>query len=304
MTAPRQVLPGQFQLITRRCTQGMFLLRPDETTNNIFAYCLAQAAKLFDIDVVLTIVESNHHHTIIYDRHGRFSEFMHYLHTMVARCMNERWGRSENLWSAVEPCVTRLLDTSTVMKELIYAASNPVKDGLVERATQWPGLNGYRALLAGKSVHAKRPQQFFSKRGKMPDELILSFVIPPELGDVASVVRELKEGVEQVEREMEAKRMQAAKRGEHKARVVGLKRLLAQPWNASPSKPPPHGGLRPRFAGLTDNRVDALVAYKAFLMAYHEARKLWLAGEHSVFPAGTYWLRRFARVTVAPLPAS
>ena len=33
---PRQVLPGQFYLITRRCTQRQFLLRPDPVTNTVF----------------------------------------------------------------------------------------------------------------------------------------------------------------------------------------------------------------------------------------------------------------------------
>lgn len=41
---PRQVLPGQFYLITRRCSQRQFLLRPDTATNNAFLYCLIDAA--------------------------------------------------------------------------------------------------------------------------------------------------------------------------------------------------------------------------------------------------------------------
>ncbi len=35
---PRQVLPHQFYLITRRCTQRLFLFRPDAATNNAFLY--------------------------------------------------------------------------------------------------------------------------------------------------------------------------------------------------------------------------------------------------------------------------
>ena len=51
MTQPREVLPGQFYLLTRRCTQRQFLLRPDPDTNNAFTYCLAVAAQKYDIDV-------------------------------------------------------------------------------------------------------------------------------------------------------------------------------------------------------------------------------------------------------------
>jgi hypothetical protein len=35
---PGRVLPGQFYLVTRRCTQRTFLLRPDAETNNAFTY--------------------------------------------------------------------------------------------------------------------------------------------------------------------------------------------------------------------------------------------------------------------------
>ena len=61
MSVPRQVLPGRFYMVTRRCTQRQFLLRPDPETNNIFLYCLAEAAARFEIDVLLPSVLSNHH---------------------------------------------------------------------------------------------------------------------------------------------------------------------------------------------------------------------------------------------------
>src|SRR5258705_418224 len=144
MSRPRQVFPGQFYLLTRRCAQRQFLLRPDSETNNAFIYCLVEAAQRFEIDVLLTVAESNHHHTVIYDRHGRCPQFVEHFHKMLARCQNARWGRWENLWAAEEPCITRLLDRAAVIDKLVYAASNPVKDLLVERATQWPGTNGYR----------------------------------------------------------------------------------------------------------------------------------------------------------------
>ncbi len=45
----------------------MFLMRPDEATNNAFVYCLGEAADRFDVGIVFTTAMSNHHHTIIYD---------------------------------------------------------------------------------------------------------------------------------------------------------------------------------------------------------------------------------------------
>ena len=45
MSLPRQVLPGAFYMITRRCSERRFLLRPDRVTNNAYLYCLIEAAR-------------------------------------------------------------------------------------------------------------------------------------------------------------------------------------------------------------------------------------------------------------------
>jgi len=58
---PRQVLPRQFYLITRRCAQRQFLLHPDAATNNAFLYCLIAAALRCEIDVLLPCAMSNHY---------------------------------------------------------------------------------------------------------------------------------------------------------------------------------------------------------------------------------------------------
>ena len=298
MSRPRQVLPGQFYLLTRSCTQRQFLLRPDAETNNAFAYCLAEAAHRFGIDILLPMAESNHHHTVLYDRHGRCSQFVEHFHKMLARCQNARFGRWENLWAAEEVCITRLLDRATVIDKLVYAASNPVKDLLVERATQWPGINGYRELLTGNPLRARRPRHFFRKGGVMPSEVTLQLVIPPELGPADDVIAEVQAGVEEVER---ATREARARTG---ARIVGRRRVLAQSWRGSPTSREPRRRLRPRFAGRMETRIPALIAFKEFLAAYRDARRALLAGLRPLFPPGTYWLARFAGVPVTPLPAA
>lgn len=297
MSRARQVLPGQFYLITRRCTQRQFLLRPDEETNNAFVYCLVEAAQRFQIDILLPTAMSNHHHTNIFDRYGRFPCFMEHFHKMLARCMNARWGRWENMWAAEEVCATRLLDRETVMDKLVYAAINPVKDMLVDQAWQWPGTNGYRHLMQRKPLRAHRPRHFFKEGGVMPEVVELALVIPPELGPTEEVLAELKQRVEIFERET---RDQRAKTGR---KILGRHGVLKQSWKASPTTIEPRRNLRPRFAGPIDVRIRALLEYKAFLAGYSYARKLWLAGKSAFFPRGTYWLAHFAPVQVVPLQA-
>jgi len=294
MSRPRQILQNQFYMLTRKTTQRQFWLRPDPITTAIFIYCLAEAAARFKIDILLTMAESNHHHTICFDRRGNFPQFVEHFHKMVARCLNERWGRSENLWSSEEPCITRLLDHRAVLAKLAYAAANPVKDFLVERAVQWPGANGYRALITGRTLKARRPHHFFTSKGSMPENVELELVIPEVLGPREQVVAELRQRVERLEKAILQHRLKTGKT------ILGRAGVLGQRPASSPASPPPARGLRPRFAGHVSTRVPALIGYKVFLATHREARLLWKATGSALFPLGTYYLARFAPITVEP----
>ena len=52
-------MPGATYLVTRRCTERRFLLRPGPQTDAIFLYVLAVAAKRFGIKVHAFCVLSN-----------------------------------------------------------------------------------------------------------------------------------------------------------------------------------------------------------------------------------------------------
>jgi REP element-mobilizing transposase RayT len=278
-------------MITRRCTQRQFLLRPDEETNNAFVYCLAEAAARFEIDVILPCAMSNHHHTVLFDRHGRVIEFIERFHRHLAKCQNALRGRWENHWSSEPVSIVHLVDRIDVISKAIYVASNPVKDGLVDRVDHWPGFNGLYPLLNGRSLRARRPAHFFRADGPMPAEVTLELTIPPELGDPAYFLGAVREGVAAVEAEQKALGRS----------VLGRRRVLRQSWRDSPTSFEPRRQLNPRVAARSKwHRVEALQRNRAFVVDYRAARVAWLAGLPAVFPPGTYWLRRFAGVPTAP----
>jgi REP element-mobilizing transposase RayT len=293
---PRQVLPGQFYMITRRCAQRQLLLRPDRETNNAFTYCLIEAALRCQVEVLLTCAMSNHHHTVIYDRWGRYPEFVEHFHKMFARSQNALRGRWENLWSSEQVCVVKLVDRAAVLDKLVYTATNPVQDHLVDRVHHWPGVNGLAALLAGRSLRATRPLHFFRPDGPMPEVVEMRLTIPPELGPAAAVLAELRDRVRAVEVELEAERRRTGRR------VMGRRAVLAQSWRWQPTSVAPRRNLRPRVA--TRNkwaRVEALLRNRAFVEDYVHARARWREGAPVAFPPGTYWLRRFAYVPVVEM---
>ena len=294
MSLPREILPGRFYMITRRCTQRQFLLRPDEATNNAFLYCLADAARRFGVDVILPSVLSNHHHTVVYDRDGTIIEFVEHLHKFVAKSQNVLRGRGENFWSSEPVSLVRLVDRADVLAKLVYAATNPVKDRLVERVRHWPGLNGLAALLNQRTLTARRPRHFFRSDGSMPSIVSLTLSIPPELGDADQVRRELRELVAIAEDQV------AAERARTGGAVVGRRAILQQSWHGRSDSDEPRRGLRPRVAARNVwARVEALLRDRSFLRAYREAWNRLRSGLPAEFPAGTYWLRRFANVPIA-----
>ena len=88
------------------------------------------------------------------------------------------------------------------------------------------------------------------------------------------------------------------------ASVLGRKNVLAQKWSDRPGSREPRRQLSPRVAGRNKwSRIEALLRNRAFRDAYAAARESFAAGIRDViFPAGTYWLRRFTRALCALWP--
>ena len=190
--------------------------------------------------------------------------------------------------------MVKLIDREAVMNKLVYTATNPVQEHLVDRVHHWPGVNGLAALLAGRSLRAMRPLHFFRPDGSMPEVVEMRLAIPPELGREAEVLTELRDRVRAVEAELEAERHRTGRR------VLGRRAVLAQSWRDHPTSYEPRRNLRPQVATRSKwARVEALLRNRAFVEDYARVRERWRAGTPVVFPAGTYWLRRFAHVPVA-----
>jgi REP element-mobilizing transposase RayT len=221
MSLPREVLPGQFYMITRRCQQRQFLLRPDAATNNAFTYCLIEAAQRCQAEVLVPCAMSNHYHAVVFDRYGRYPEFVEHFHKMFARSQNALRGRWENCWSCEPVCVVKLVGREAVMDKLVDTATNPVQDHLVERVHHWPGVNGLPALmvvnglpalLVGRPLRATRPLHFFRPGGPMPKAVEMRLTIPPELGPEETVLAELRDRVLAVEADRATERQRTGGR--------------------------------------------------------------------------------------------
>lgn len=289
---PRQILPGSTYLVTRRCTQRQFLLRPCRRTNQIFAYCLAYAASRTGIQVHAVTVMSNHYHAVVTDPDGVLPAFVETLNKLVAKCMNVSYGRWENFWAGGEPTsYVRLVDADAILEKTVYTLANPVSSGLVCRSKQWPGL----CLGRPGRYEVRRPKVFFRATGVMPEKLSLEVTLPP--GESCPWTWA------QIRRASLAREHDLRVEAQRDGRAfLGRRAARRQDPFRSPSTIAPRRALSPRVA--TRNRwlrLEALSRCREFVRRYREALRAWRAAERDVlFPAGTYGLRAWHGALCAP----
>lgn len=302
MSRPREILPGRMYFISRRCLLRLFLLRPGKDTNAIFTYCLGEAAKRCGILLLAWVTMSNHYHAVVYDPDGRLPAFIEHLHKLLAKALNARWGRTENLWSAEETCVTYLPTYEDVLDKVIYVLANPVASHLVDRLADWPGVSSLHHLDGAATTH-ERPRSYFrAVGGTMPKEAELRMVLPPIVASRETLetwAANVRTGVAAREELARSERQRTG------TRVVGRKALLRASEHDSPSTAETRSKLRPALACKdVERRVVELRKLVQFRTAHESARQKFIGGERNVeFPAGTYRMRKWG-ACCAPFPVA
>jgi REP element-mobilizing transposase RayT len=287
VTAPRQILPGATYLLTRRCSQRQFLLRPAKLTNDIFAYVLAVAARRFNIQVHAFCVLSNHSHVVVTDCDARLPEFEQYLHSLVARAVNASLGRWESFWAPSSYSAVALTSREDIVAKTAYVLANPVASGLVRRGRDWPGLWSAPGRIGGAPFVTIRPSTFFSAAGTMPDRAELALVPPPGFESAEEFRAQIADALAAAE-EQARRNVSGAGRC-----FLGVTGVLAQKPFARPAPGEPRRKLNPRVAARDKwKRIEALGRLVAFLERYRDALQDRRAGNvEAIFPPGTYLMR-------------
>lgn len=287
-------------MVTRRCSQRQFLLRADRDTNEAVLYCLGVAAAKFGVELHGVTAMSNALCINCRDVEGVGPSFRQYVMSLLARFMNVHRSRWEAFWSSAEPSVVELVDAQAELAQLVYNLTDPVRQQLVDKVHNWPGVSSLRHQLSGKPIRVKRPKKFFRRDGSMPDEVELRFVPPPGFAHLEheAWAKLLRDRVKAVE-------MQAAdERRKKGSRVAGRKAVLRRSPYSCPKTLPPRRNLNPRVAGRDRRkRLAALDRMKRFQHRYRKALERLADGVTDVvFPAGTWQLARLGVVRCEPAP--
>jgi putative transposase len=292
---PRRILPGETYLVTRRCCQRTFRLRPCEETNRIFLYCLAFAAERTGVALHAVCVMSNHHHLVVTDTHGVLPDFLRELHRLTAKAMNASQGQWENLWAA-EPCnAVRLVTDEDVDDKIAYVAANPVAAGLVKQPEHWPGVLAWGQT----SQRVARPDSYFREDGTCPPELTLSIERPAVRDGRPIGVREWKERVAAAI----ASKVAVAHRAIREAgrKVLGRAEVLAASFTQRGRSYEARFGAIPTLAARVRAVREGLRRVeRQFRASYRKALEQWRDGSRGVvFPAGTWGMVVLHRALVA-----
>jgi len=140
--------------VTYQCIDRMFLLRPCEEVNNIIGSCLGRALVKCPVQLHSFATNINHLTFIFSLGKGQLnnaSSFFQRFASMAARELNLFYGREGHFW-AKRAKVEEIVSDIKSEKLLGYDACNPVKDGLVEKASDWEGFSTNEALRDGKKL--------------------------------------------------------------------------------------------------------------------------------------------------------
>jgi hypothetical protein len=237
VSLPRRLVPRQTHSVTRRVTGRRFLLRPTQRVNAIVLYALGVAQrKAPHLLLHAFLAEANHTHGSVTDSpvESELPDFERELNSLTARALNAHYGRGENLWSQpgsydnVE--VHNGVEGRTLEEQLLYLWTNPVRDGLVARPEDWPGVR-FLPEDFGRTIVVPRPDEAFFG-GRRPADWEPTY--PP----ARRRLRRARRLAEQEARRQQALEDRQRGRGRRRHRQLTLERERRRASSDRPPRPP------------------------------------------------------------------
>ena len=254
---------------------------------------LGRAQRMHGMKIHALAVLSNHAHLLVSpESPQQLARFMEYVAGNIAREVGRLHDWREKLWSRRYRSILVSHEEAAQVARLAYILGHGVKEGLVERPQQWPGVHCAHALLAGIALEGTwfdRTAEYEARRrgdvvrdGEFAtsERVILSPLPCWSMVD-AGIYRERVAAI--VRRIVEDGRQQRGGRG-----VLGKRAILAQ----HPHDRPLHSDRSPApavHAASKEIRVMLRAAYWRFADAFREAAHRLRRGDRLVrFPLGAF----------------
>jgi REP element-mobilizing transposase RayT len=281
--------------ITNRTIQGRYLLTPGPSFDDLFLGILGRAQRIHKMDIAAVTVLSNHFHLLlIIDNAQEVADFMRDLQSKLAREVNRLTGWKGPVFERRYEMTIVTGEESAQVERLKYVLANGVKENLVERVCQWPGVHSAEALLHGTPLQGHwfdRTRQYAARnQGEelRRDQYIFaeSVVLSPIPCWAHLPTDRYRERIKTLVEEVDAEAARA--RQQSGAKVLGAKTILAQ----DPQTRPDSVACSPAplvHAATKAARKMFYAIYAEFVSAFRAAAEALRQGRRDVsFPAGSF----------------
>jgi len=286
---------GALVEVTCRTVQGRLLLCPSPQLNDIILGVLGRTQRKYSVEIVAYVFASNHFHLLArVDTAKSLSDFMRYFNSNLAKEIGRSTGWKEKVWGRRYQAIVVSDEEEVQNARLKYVLAHGVKEGLVERVEEWPGVHCAVPLMTGAAVegtwydrtleHNTRLRGKELEKGESASREAVHLSPLPcwrhlsaeaYRARIAEIVREINETA-------------AAARAESLIPVLGPDGVRAQNPEMRPKKI--KKSPAPLFHALRKKVRKALwKAYGMFFAAFREASEKLRAGDRdAVFPPGSF----------------
>jgi hypothetical protein len=290
----RFIPPGSIVEVTSRTVGSRYLLRPGPTTNELVLGVLGRAQALYGVRLFAIAVMSNHLHALVsVDHAAQLAGFMQHFLANIAKEVGRHHHWSGPFWSRRYRSIV-VADAESQIARLRYVLCQGLKEGLIDRASRWPGVSSFKASTSGTPLHGiwyDRSAQFEARRrGVKPDPLKTERAYQIRLSQLPVFADTPPEGYRQFiadlvrgeERDVAADRAQAGRTS-----VLGARRILEQDPHQAPEES--DQSAAPIVHAATGQvRAAFRQAYAAFVDAFRAAAQCLRKGELAVFPESAF----------------
>jgi REP element-mobilizing transposase RayT len=254
---------------------------------------LGRAQYLLGVRVFAVAVLSNHLHALLgVDHADQLATFMQYALGNIAKELGRHHRWKGPFWARRYRSIVVADDASQVAR-LRYVLSQGIKEQLIARAEQWPGVSSFLTLTRGTPMRGswhgrtEEEQSKENRRSRMKAEKVyeLKHTRLPALGHQTE--DDHKAYVETIVRAEEDEALAERSRGASKRSVLGPARILAQDPHSAPEESS-HGPAPLVHAASASLRASFRDAYRAFVNAFKTAAECLRANLPAHFPDGSF----------------
>ena len=291
MSAPRCIKPETTWFLTRRTTNGLHLLRPDQdrTLQTLYLYITAVLCSELGIMLHAVQVLSNHFHEVVTDTRGVLPKFLQERNRLFALGIQVHRNWKEPVFSRTTPSCIELPTKEAVLDKIGYTLANCVAAGLARSPGEWDGVTVTADDIGKTVIEVARPKFFFDpKNPRWPETAKIAFTVPPIIAaahDTISLARSVIRDA--IEHAVRSAREEAAKQGFENR---GPSKVCESDVFARTEAPTGGGGGR-TFASVGDKATAsrAIAERRAFRLSYRAALERVREGRAPfVFPFGTW----------------